>query len=120
MSVKLTELSEPRLETRGNGCGGQGAAAAPEDMVRVLADRLKGRAAWSHGWSPEGHQGQPLRLQEQNPASCSSTSPASCLRHPLPTLEFMTISFVSVHVSREHRLTSRTLARVLSSSSHSN
>lgn len=42
MSVKLTELSEPRLEASEPRLEARDPRLLPEDTVRVLADRLKG------------------------------------------------------------------------------
>lgn len=41
MSVKLTELKEPRLEAREPRLEARDPRLLPEDTVRVLADRLK-------------------------------------------------------------------------------
>lgn len=41
MSVKLTELKEPRLEAREPRLEAREPRLLPEDTVRVLADRLK-------------------------------------------------------------------------------
>lgn len=41
MSVKLTELKEPRLEASEPRLEARDPRLLPEDMVRVLADRLK-------------------------------------------------------------------------------
>lgn len=41
MSVKLTELREPRLEAREPRLEARDPRLLPEDTVRVLADRLK-------------------------------------------------------------------------------
>lgn len=62
MSVKLTELSEPRLEAREPRLEAREPRLLPEDMVRVLADRLKREEQpGAHGWSPlDPTQGQPL------------------------------------------------------------
>lgn len=41
MSVKLTELREPRLEAREPRLEARDPRLLPDDTVRVLADRLK-------------------------------------------------------------------------------
>lgn len=43
MSVKLTELREPRLEASEPRLEARDPRLLPEDTVRVLADRLKGQ-----------------------------------------------------------------------------
>lgn len=77
MSVKLTELREPRLEASEPRLEAREPRLLPEEMVRVLADRLKReeQPAWSPRLEPARPHREPrLRSapEEQNSASARS------------------------------------------------
>ena len=102
MSVKLTELREPRLEAREP-------RLLPEETVRVLADRLKREEQpGARGWSllvPTASRASGLLHEEQNSASGPFTrrffNTSERFKTPLHPRPFVSISFVSLIVSRE-------------------
>lgn len=73
MSVKLTELREPRLEASEPRLEAREPRLLPEEMVRVLADRLKREEQpGARGWSlpvPTGSRAIGLLHKEQHCAS---------------------------------------------------
>lgn len=82
MSVKLTELKEPRLEASEPRLEARDPRLLPEDTVRVLADRLKRKSPVILEEQPEDWCCSPAILhckaerlvcskREQNPASFS-------------------------------------------------